>query len=69
MIKGINKKQVEHNLRFELKDAVFKGDKERAHKAAQNIVDAGYELEDMKYGPAVFETIATYLYMSGWTPK
>ena len=76
MIKGINKKAVEHNLAHGIKQASFAlrpdstdADVEKLHSAAQDIFDAGYELEDMKILPAFMQVIMAQLIETGWVPK
>ena len=68
-LKLVNKKAIEHNLAFNIKDALLKNDVQRLHKAAQDIIDAGYELEDMKLLPAIFNMVANALINSGFSPK
>lgn len=68
-IKGVNKKAVEMNLAFAIKDALFKKDKEALHKAAQDIIDAGYELEDMKLLPYIFTLVCNALFETEFSPK
>lgn len=68
-VKGVNKKAVEHNLAFALKDAFMKNDIETLHKAAQAVFDAGYELEDMKMVPGFLSGIMNMLIQTGWSPK
>ncbi len=68
-IKSINKKAVEMNLAFSLKDALVNNDIPRLHKAAQDVIDAGYELEDLKLLPSMFTLICNALIASGFSPK
>lgn len=68
-VKGINKKAVEHNLAHALKQAVIKNDKDALHKAADDVVAAGYELEDLKLLPGFFAIVCNCLLETGWTPK
>ena len=68
-LKPVNKKAVEHNLAHALKKAFFDQDKEALHKAADALVSAGYELEDMKLLPSMYGAIASALIETGWLPK
>ncbi len=68
-LRPVNKKAVEHNLRHALQKAFLDEDTEALHKATQDIVDAGYELEDMKLLPAMFNAIGTALVKTGFVPK
>ena len=67
-LKSINKKAVEHNLATALKQAYLKSDVELLHKATQDIVDAGYELEDMKILPGMMSIIMHALIETKFVP-
>ncbi len=58
-----------HNLQFALKKAALANDYPAVAKAAQDIFEAGYELEEMGYPPALFDAIASQVVHSGWVPK
>jgi hypothetical protein len=67
-VKPINKKAVEHNLALALKKAMIGNDIPGLHKAAQDIFQSGYEIEDMKIAPFLLEAIMNALVQTGWVP-
>lgn len=67
-MKGINKKAVEHNLAHGLKKAFMDKDIVALHRAAQSVVDAGYEFEDIKLLPTMSILIQNVLFETGWVP-
>lgn len=69
LVKSPNPKIVKHNLRHALKIAVFANDLHAVAEAAQAVLDAGYELEDLDFTPAFFDGICSQIIRSGWVPK
>ena len=57
------------NLSAEMKQAVIRNNPKGVCEVAQKIFEAGYELEDMKLLPGLFEVVASVLITSGWTPQ
>lgn len=68
-IKGVNKWVVENNLKVALMNALTSNDVKALHKAAQDVIDAGYELEDLKILPGSFNAICNALLATGFSPK
>lgn len=57
------------NLATEMKQAVMNGQPKDVCVVAQKTFEAGYELEDLKLLPSLFEMVASTLILSGWTPQ
>lgn len=71
-VKGIemDKKEVEqHNLSVRIKKAAVANEHEKVCEIAQEIFDAGFELEEMKLLPVMSEVIQGILISSEWTPS
>jgi uncharacterized protein YbjQ (UPF0145 family) len=68
-LRSVNKKAIEHNLRHALQKALMDKDAEALHKAADAVVNAGYEMEDLKLLPGMFSVICSALIETGWLPK
>jgi hypothetical protein len=68
-VEAVNKKAVEQILAHAIKQTSLSNDVETLHKSAQDIVDAGYELEDMKITPAFMQAIMSQLVETGWVPE
>lgn len=68
-MKLVNKKTIKHNLRCALIDAALSNNYPAVKIAAQNIYEAGYELEEMGLTPAFFDAVASQIIRSGWVPK
>jgi hypothetical protein len=49
--------------------ALSKNDVVALHKAADDVVEAGYELEDINLSPSVFIAVANKLIATSWVPK
>jgi hypothetical protein len=57
------------NLAAEMKQAVIANDHKEVCVVAQKTFEAGYELEDLKLLPTLFNIVASTLVRSGWTPQ
>lgn len=58
-----------HNLRHALMKALTENDQAGLCKAAQDIFDAGYELEEMDLLPNIFKIACNNLTAAGWSPN
>lgn len=56
------------NLSHEMKRAVLANNHQEVGVIAQKTFEAGYELEDLKLLPSLFDVVASTLVQMGWTP-
>ena len=60
---------LKHNLSFAIKKAMIDHNPELLKVTAQKVVDAGYDLEDMKLTPEFMKAVMTALVRLNWRPK